>query len=147
MASLEDDIAMLRRLLTATLSNIRNCEAAQQGTTNSQVRSLLARRTIERQHVADQLWAELRLLHDEELAGDRVVPGFANAPSFTWSNQRTVLTKLEALESALAKSYRDALADPDLSRNFRHLLQRSYEVIKMGRDEMLNLPHLLRPAI
>lgn len=147
MASLQDDIAILRRLLAATLSNIRNCEAAQQGTTNGQVRSLLARRAVERQHVADQLRTELRLLLDEEPIGDRVVPAFANAPSFTWSNERNVLSKLEAQESALAKSYRDALTDPDLSSQFRHLLQRSYEVIKMGRDEMLNLPHLLRPAI
>ena len=144
--SVDHDIEVLKSLVAATLDSVKGYEQAQRGSTNPRVISHFSKRLIERKHVATELRLELHRLLGGSAIDNDPRPGTPHRLRAT-ANDRAVVQAVKAGEGKLKREYQRALADPEVSAAVRNLVQRAYDLIKMGHDEILNLDHLIHPAL
>jgi uncharacterized protein (TIGR02284 family) len=152
LASFDRDIDALDGLVTVTLESVRCYGGARYATANAEVKLQLAKRVIERRHVSEQLELEVFRLrgHPPTESGRNFRTSQAEHPALDRpgpQTDRSIVLEIEARETKLKRQYQKALADPSLSPVGRNLVQRAYEIVKLGHDELLNLRHLIRAGL
>ncbi|MEA2756672.1 MAG: hypothetical protein QOJ54_2961 [Aliidongia sp.] len=140
MAPSDHDVRVLRGLVAETLRSIHGYEEAQGEAANLQVKTLFARRAIERRQVMMEFCSEIKRLSGASFSNaGRMVDGLLPTPL-------SPAREIELAEAGLRRLCQDAMIDPLLSAPVQSLIRRAYDLIKMGQDEMLNLHHLTRAA-
>ena len=146
MQNTENDISRLNGLITTTIDSVEGYREAAKDASSETFRTIFLERATERDRVVSDLQAEVRTLggtpddSGSALAGAHRV--FVNLrDAVTGGDDKAVIAEVERGEDHIKAKYEAALTDSDLSPKTQSVIQRSYQSVKEGHDQMRDLKH------
>ena len=146
MAEHSSQISTLNTLIATTIDSINGYEESAQNIDNQRIREIFRERANERQEIVEQLRAEVRRLGgDPEDSGSflgKAHQRFADLKTaITGRNEKSIINEVERGEDYLKSKWQSALQSGDLGGATHDLIERCYQSIKAGHDQMSNLKH------
>lgn len=146
MAEHSSEISTLNTLIATTIDSISGYEDSAQNIDNQRIREIFRERANERQEIVEQLRAEVRRLGgDPEDSGSflgKAHQRFADLKTaITGRNEKSIINEVERGEDYLKSKWQSALQSGDLGGATHDLIERCYQSIKAGHDQMSNLKH------
>src|SRR3954454_7126914 len=146
MPDRQDEISTLNTLIATTIDSITGYEDSAQNIDNERFREIFRRRASERQEVVEQLRAEVRRLGgDPEDSGSFL--GKAHQlfedlkAAVTGRDEKSIINEVERGEDYLKGKWQAALQSGNLHGETHDLVERCYQSIKSGHDQMSALKH------
>lgn len=146
MAEHSTEISTLNTLIATTIDSITGYEDSAQNIDNERFREIFRQRANERQQVVEQLRAEVRRLGGEAEDGGSFM-GKAHQrfsdlkAAVTGRDEKSIINEVERGEDYLRDKWQAALQSGDLKGETQELVQRCYQSIKSGHDQMSQLKH------
>jgi uncharacterized protein (TIGR02284 family) len=146
MAEHSKTISLLNTLIATTIDSITGYEDSAQNIDNERFREIFRRRANERQEVVEQLRAEVRRLGgNPEEDGSFLGKAHQRFEDFkaaiTGRDEQAIINEVERGEDYLKEKWQAALQSGDLRGETHDLIQRCYQSIKSGHDQMSQLKH------
>jgi uncharacterized protein (TIGR02284 family) len=142
----DKQVDTLETLTTTLIDSVNGYEDAAQNTENPRFREIFRENANERQRCADDLRSEIR-----RLGGDPPTEGsFMGQTHQTWLDLKTAITghddeaiinSVEAGEDYLKKKFETALDSGELSGDVRAVVERAYQSVRSGHDQISSLKH------
>jgi uncharacterized protein (TIGR02284 family) len=146
MAEHSKEISTLNTLIATTIDSITGYEDSAQNIDNERFREIFRQRANDRQDVVERLRAEVRRLGGDPEDGGSFM-GKAHQrfedlkAAITGRDEKSIINEVERGEDYLKETWQAALQSGDLHGETHDLVQRCYQSIKSGHDQMSQLKH------
>ena len=146
MAEHSDAISTLNTLIATTIDSVTGYEDSAQNIDNERFREIFRQRASERQEVVEQLRAEVRRLggnpEDDGSFLGKVHQRFEDLKAaVTGRDEKAIINEVERGEDYLKEKWQAALQSGTRHGESHDLLQRLYQSVKAGHDQMSQLKH------
>ena len=151
MSEHSKEISTLNTLIATTIDSITGYEDSAQNIDNERFREIFSQRANERQKVVEELRSEVRRLGgDPEDSGSFMGKAHQRfedlKAAITGSDEKSIVNEVERGEDYLKSKWQAALDSGDLHGEAHDLIQRCYQSIKAGHDQMSQLKHGLETS-
>jgi uncharacterized protein (TIGR02284 family) len=141
-----DEISTLNTLIATTIDSITGYENSAKDVDNERFRELFRQRADDRQRVVEDLRAEVRRLGgDPEEGGSflgKTHQRFEDLKSaVTGGDDKSIIDEVERGEDYLKGKFEAALNSDSLSGESRSVVERCYQSVRSGHDQMSQLKH------
>lgn len=141
-----DEISMLNTLIATTIDSITGYENSAKDIDNSRFREMFRERADERQRVVEELRSEVRRLGgDPEDSGSFMGKTHQRwedlKSAVTGGDDKAVINEVERGEDYLKEKFESALESGKLSGEARSVVERCYQSVRSGHDQMSQLKH------
>ena len=149
MAEHSDEISTLNTLIATTIDSITGYEDSAENIDNERFREIFRQRANERQQVVEQLRSEVRRLGGDPEDGGSFL-GKAHQrfedlkAAVTGRDEKSIINEVERGEDYLKDKWQTALQSGDLKGETHDVVERCYQSIKSGHDQMSQLKHGLQ---
>jgi uncharacterized protein (TIGR02284 family) len=146
MTEHSDTISTLNTLIATTIDSITGYEDSAQNIDNERLREIFRQRANERQQVVEQLRSEVRRLGGDPEDGGSFL-GKAHQrfedlkAAVTGRDEKSIINEVERGEDYLKGKWQSALQSGELKGESHDLVERCYQQIKSGHDQMSALKH------
>jgi uncharacterized protein (TIGR02284 family) len=146
MAEHSETISTLNTLIATTIDSVSGYEDSAQNIENERLREIFRQRANERQDVVEQLRAEVRRLGGNPEDGGSFL-GKAHQrfedlkAAVTGRDEKAIVNEVERGEDYLKDKFETALEDDTLSGDSRAVVERCYQSVRSGHDQMSQLKH------
>lgn len=146
MAENSSAISTLNTLIATTIDSITGYEDSATNVDNERFREIFRTRANERQSIVDELRSEVgRLGGDPEDSGSflgKAHQRFVDLKAaITGRDEKSIINEVERGEDYLKEKWQAALHSGDLDGQTHDLVERLYQQIKSGHDQMSQLKH------
>ena len=151
MTDRTDDISTLNSLITTTIDSVTGYEDSATNIDNERFREIFRERATERQQVVQQLREEVRRLGGEA-EDDGSFLGKAHQrfedlkAAVTGRDEKAIINEVERGEDYLKGRWQAALQSGNLHGETQQLVERCYESVKSGHDQISQLKHGLETS-
>lgn len=149
MATNDEDIAVLNHLIEATIDSADGYREAAKDAKNPELKAIFERRARERLAAFHSLQSQVEALGGQpEEEGSLLASmhrAFLNLRTSVSSGAAdlAVIDEVERGEDHIKAKYQDAIKDGKLSVSSLAVVQRAFESVRSGHDEMSRLKHSL----
>jgi uncharacterized protein (TIGR02284 family) len=138
--------ATLETLATTLIDSINGYEEAAKNTENPRLQEIFRQRASERRQVLEELRAEIRRLggtppDDGSLLGKTHQTWLDLKAAVTGRDDERIVNSVEAGEDYLKEKFEAALSTGDLTGESRAVVERVYQSVRSGHDQMSQLKH------
>src|SRR3954447_8518922 len=146
MAEHSDGISTLNTLIATTIDSITGYEDSAKNVESERFREIFRSRADERQRIVEELRGEVRRLGGDP-EGDGSFMGKAHQrfedlkAAITGRDEKAIINEVERGEDYLKAKWQAALQSGDLHGETHDLIERCYQSIKSGHDQMSALKH------
>src|SRR6476469_2170553 len=142
----KEDTAILNTLIATTIDSITGYEDAAQNVDSERLRDAFRQRANERQRVVEDLRAEVRRLggepeDDGTLMGKTHQRFLDLKAAVAGRDEKAVINEVERGEDYLKEKYETALNSDELTGECRAAVERAYQSVREGHDQMSQLKH------
>ena len=146
MTDRKDEIATLNTLIATTIDSITGYEDSAQNIHNERFAKIFRERANERQQVVEELRSEVRRLGGEpESDGSflgKTHQRFEDLKAaVTGQDEQAIINEVERGEDYLKNKFETALDDGTLSGESRAVVERAYQSVRSGHDQISQLKH------
>ena len=146
MAEHSEAISTLNTLIATTIDSITGYEDSAQNIDNERFREIFRRRASERQEVVEQLRSEVRRLGgDPEDSGSFLGKAHQRfedlKAAITGRDEKSIINEVERGEDYLKEKWQAALQSGHLHGETHDLIERCYQSVKSGHDQISQLKH------
>jgi uncharacterized protein (TIGR02284 family) len=141
-----DEISALNTLIATTIDSITGYEDSAKNIDNERFREIFRQRANERQQVVQDLRAEVRRLGGEPEEGGSFL-GKAHQrfedlkAAITGRDEKAIINEVERGEDYLKEKFETALNSETLSGESRAVVERAYQSVRSGHDQISQLKH------
>src|SRR4051794_7204014 len=144
MAEHSEAISTLNTLIATTIDSITGYEDSAENIDNERFREIFRQRANERQEIVEQLRAEVRRLGGEPEDGGSFLgkthQRFEDLKAaVTGRDEKAIINEVERGEDYLKAKFESALQDGTLSGETRAAVERCYQSVRAGHDQMTQL--------
>lgn len=141
-----DEISTLNTLIATTIDSITGYENSAKDIKNPRFAEMFRERANERQRVVEDLRSEVRRLGgDPEDSGSFMGKTHQRwedlKAAITGGNEKSVIDTVESGEDYLKEKFESALDSGTLSGEARSVVERCYQSVRSGHDQMSQLKH------
>ena len=146
MAEHSEAISTLNTLIATTIDSITGYEDSAQNIDNERLREIFRQRANDRQQVVDQLRSEVRRLggnpEDDGSFLGKAHQRFEDLnAAVTGRDEKAIINEVERGEDYLKEKWQAALQSGNLDGESHDVVERCYQSIKSGHDQMSQLKH------
>jgi uncharacterized protein (TIGR02284 family) len=146
MAEHSSAISTLNTLIATTIDSLTGYEESAKNIDNERFREIFRQRANERQQIVEQLRSEVRRLGGEpEDSGSflgKTHQRFEDLKAaITGRDEKSIINEVERGEDYLKEKWQAALQSGDLDGECHDLVERLYQQVKSGHDQMSQLKH------
>ena len=146
MAEHSEAISTLNTLIATTIDSITGYEDSAKNIDDQRLREMFRSRADERQRVVEQLRSEVRRLGgDPEDGGSflgKTHQRFEDLKAaITGRDEKAIINEVERGEDYLKDKFETALDSDALSGDSRAVVERCYQSVRSGHDQMSQLKH------
>ena len=146
MAEHSTEISTLNTLIATTIDSITGYEDSAQNIDNERFREIFRQRANERQQVVEQLRAEVRRLggnpEDDGSFLGKAHQRFEDLKAaITGRDEKAIINEVERDEDYLKDKFEAALNSDELTGESRSVVERCYQSVRSGHDQMSQLKH------
>src|SRR3954447_13262944 len=146
MAEHSKEISTLNTLIATTIDSINGYEDSATNIDNERFREIFRQRANERQDIVEQLRGEVRRLGgDPEDGGSflgKTHQRFEDLKAaITGRDEKSIINEVERGEDYLKEKWQAALQSGDLDGETHDLVERLYQQVRSGHDQMSALKH------
>jgi len=146
MTEHKDEIAILNTLIATTIDSITGYEDSAANIDNEQFREIFRKRANERQGVVEELRSQIRSLGGEpETSGSFLGKAHQRfedlKAAVTGRDEEAIINEVERGEDYLKAKFESALEDDHLSGESRATVERCFQSVRSGHDQMSQLKH------
>jgi uncharacterized protein (TIGR02284 family) len=139
-------ITTLNTLIATTIDSITGYEDSAQNIDNERFREIFRERANERQQIVEQLRAEVRRLggnaEDEGSFMGKAHQRFEDLKAaVTGRDEQAIINEVERGEDYLKDKFETALDSDTLSGESRSVVERAYQSVRSGHDQISQLKH------
>lgn len=148
MAEHSESISTLNTLIATTIDSVTGYEDSAQNIHDERLREVFRSRADERQHVVEQLRSEVRRLGGDPEEGGSFM-GKAHQrfedlkAAITGRDKKAIINEVERGEDYLKEKWQAALQSGNLHGETHDLVERCYQSVKQGHDQISQLKHAL----
>jgi uncharacterized protein (TIGR02284 family) len=152
MTDRKDEIATLNTLIATTIDSITGYEDAAQNVDSERLRELFRQRASERQRSVEDLRAEVRGLggnpeDDGTIMGKTHQRFLDLKAAIAGRDEKAIINEVERGEDYLKEKFEAALSDGQLSGETRAIVERAYQSVRSGHDQISQLKHGLEASV
>ena len=141
-----DEISTLNTLIATTIDSITGYENSAKDIDSERFREIFRQRADERQQVVEQLRSEVRRLggnpEDDGSFLGKTHQRFEDLKSaVTGGDDKSIINEVERGEDYLKEKFETALNSDTLSGDARSVVERCYQSVRQGHDQMSQLKH------
>ena len=141
-----EEISTLNTLIATTIDSITGYENSAKDIDNQRFAEIFRERANERQQVVEQLRAEVRRLggnpEDDGSFMGKTHQRFEDLKAaITGQDEQAVINEVERGEDYLKEKFEAALNGDTLSGESRSVVERCYQSVRSGHDQMSQLKH------
>ena len=141
-----DQISTLNGLIETTLDSITGYEDSAKNIDNERLREIFRQRADERQQVVSDLREEVRRLGGEpEESGSflgKTHQRFEDLKAaITGRDEKAIINEVERGEDFIKAKFEKALESENLGAESRQLVERAYQSVRSGHDQISQLKH------
>ena len=146
MAEHSSAISTLNTLIATTIDSVTGYEDSAQNIENERFREIFRQRANERQQVVEQLRTEVRRLGGEgEDSGSFLGKAHQRfedlKAAVTGRDEQAIINEVERGEDYLKDKWQTALQSGELKGETHDLVERLYQSVKSGHDQISQLKH------
>ena len=146
MAEHSSEISTLNTLIATTIDSITGYEDSAKNINNERLREIFRKRANERQDVVEILRAEVRRLggnpEDDGSFLGKAHQRFEDLKAaVTGRDEKAIINEVERGEDYLKEKFETALEGDTLSGDTRAVVERCYQSVRAGHDQMSQLKH------
>jgi uncharacterized protein (TIGR02284 family) len=146
MAEHSEAISTLNTLIATTINSITGYEDSAQNIDNERFREIFRQRANERQKLVEELRGEVRRLGgDPEDSGSFLGKAHQRfedlKAAITGRDEKSIINEVERGEDYLKEKWQAALESGNLHGETHDLVERCYQSVKAGHDQMSALKH------
>jgi uncharacterized protein (TIGR02284 family) len=139
-------ISTLNTLIATTIDSVTGYEDSAKNIESEQFRTIFRQRADERQQVVEQLRNEVRRLggnpDDSGSFLGKAHQRFEDLKAaVTGRDEKAIINEVERGEDYLKDKYETALNDGSLSGESRQVVERAYQSVRQGHDQISQLKH------
>jgi len=146
MAEHSDQISALNTLIATTIDSVTGYEDSAQNIHDERLREMFRSRADERQRVVEDLRSEVRRLGGDPEEGGSFM-GKAHQrfedlkAAITGRDEKAIINEVERGEDYLKEKFQTALQSGDLQGDSHDVVERCYQSVKSGHDQISELKH------
>ena len=142
----QDQITTLNELIETTLDSVSGYEDSAKNIDNERLRETFRQRADERQQVVQDLRNEVRRLGgDPEESGSFLGKAHQRfedlKAAVTGRDEKAIVNEVERGEDYIKAKFEKALEGENLSGESRSAVERAYQSVRAGHDQMSQLKH------
>ena len=142
----QESITTLNTLIATTIDSVNGYEDSAQNIENERFREIFRQRASERQEVVQQLREEVRRLggnpEDDGSFLGKAHQRFEDLKAaVTGRDEKAIINEVERGEDYLKEKWQAALQSGDLHGESHDVVERCYQAVKSGHDQMSQLKH------
>jgi len=146
MPDRKDEISTLNTLIATVIDSINGYEESASHAEGSRFQQIFRDRANERQRIVEELRSEVRRLGGEPETGG----SFMGKTHQTWldlksaitgRDDKAIISEVERGEDYLKEKFETALRDGSLSGEARSTVERCYQSVRSGHDQISQLKH------
>jgi uncharacterized protein (TIGR02284 family) len=142
----KDQISTLNTLIATTIDSVTGYEDSAQNVDNDRLRQIFRERADERQRVVEELRSEVRRLGgDPEESGSflgKTHQRFEDLKAaITGRDEKAIVNEVERGEDYLKEKFETALESGELTGESRQVVERAYQSVRSGHDQISQLKH------
>ena len=146
MTDRQDEISTLNSLIATTIDSINGYEDSARNIDSERFREKFRQCANDRQQVVEDLRAEVRRLGGEpEDAGSFLGKAHQRfedlKAAVTGRDEQAIINEVERGEDYLKEKFETALDSGDLTAESRAAVERAYQSVRAGHDQMSQLKH------
>lgn len=146
MSEHSETISTLNTLIATTIDSITGYEDSAQNIDNERLREIFRQRASERRDVVESLRAEVRRLggnpEDDGSFLGKAHQRFEDLKAaVTGRDEKAIINEVERGEDYLKDKFETALDGDTLSGDSRAVVERCYQSVRSGHDQMSELKH------
>jgi uncharacterized protein (TIGR02284 family) len=146
MADRQDEISTLNTLIATTIDSINGYEDAASHSEAGRFQQMFRERANERQRIVEDLRTEVRRLGGEpedsgSFLGKTHQAFFGLKAAITGRDEQAIINEVERGEDYIKEKFETALDSGDLSSETLSIVERSYQSVRSGHDQMSQLKH------
>ena len=146
MTDRQDEISTLNSLTATVIDSINGYEDAAANSEGSRFQQMFRERASERQRVVEDLRAEVRRLggnpeDDGSFMGKTHQRWLDLKAAVTGRDDKAIINEVERGEDYLKEKFETALDSDSLSGESRAAVERCYQSVREGHDQMSRLKH------
>jgi uncharacterized protein (TIGR02284 family) len=146
MADHSETISTLNTLIATTIDSVTGYEDSAQNIDNERFREIFRQRANERQQVVEELRSEVRRLggnpEDDGSFLGKAHQRFEDLKAaVTGRDQKSIINEVERGEDYLKEKWQAALQSGNLDGETHDIVERCYQSVKSGHDQMSQLKH------
>ena len=146
MDSAHHDVKILNSLIETTIDSVDGYEKAARESNNSEFRRIFEERAFERRKVCDELRREVtRMGAEPEDDGSVLAKAHRSflklRDAVMQGDDKQVIDEVERGEDFIKNKFEVAMRDEDLTEPVRETVQRAYNSVKSGHDQISALKH------
>ena len=140
------EISTLNTLIATTIDSVTGYENSAKNIGNQRFAEIFRERANERQQVVEQLRAEVRRLggnpEDDGSFMGKTHQRFEDMKAaITGQDEKAIINEVERGEDYLKEKFETALKGDTLSGESRSVVERCYQSVRSGHDQMSQLKH------
>lgn len=140
----KDQINTLNELIETTIDSVTGYEDSAENVGNERLRQVFRERADERQQIVSDLREEVRRLGgNPEESGTFLGKAHQRfedlKAAITGRDEKAIVNEVERGEDYLKAKWQNALEDGDLGSEARQLVERSYQSVRAGHDQISQL--------
>jgi len=141
-----EEISTLNTLIATTIDSVTGYENSAKDIDNQRFAEIFRERANERQQVVEQLRAEVRRLggnpEDDGSFMGKTHQRFEDMKAaITGQDEKAIINEVERGEDYLKEKFETALNSDTLSGESRSVVERCYQSVRSGHDQMSQLKH------
>jgi uncharacterized protein (TIGR02284 family) len=141
-----DQISTLNTLIATTIDSINGYEDAASNSDSGRFQDVFRERATERQRVVEDLRAEVRRLggnpeDDGSFMGKTHQRFLDLKAAVTGRDEQSIINEVERGEDYLKEKFETALSSDTLSGEARAAVERCFQSVRQGHDQMSQLKH------
>jgi uncharacterized protein (TIGR02284 family) len=142
----QESITTLNTLIATTIDSVNGYEDSAQNIDNERLREIFRQRASERQEVVQQLREEVRRLggnpeDDGSFLGKTHQRFEDMKAAITGRDEKAIINEVERGEDYLKEKWQAALQSGNLQGESHDIVERCYQSVKSGHDQMSQLKH------
>jgi uncharacterized protein (TIGR02284 family) len=146
MAEHSSEISTLNTLISTTIDSINGYEDAASHSEAGRFQQIFRDRATERQRIVEDLRGEVRRLGGEpedsgSFLGKTHQAWFGLKAAITGRDEKSIINEVERGEDYLKAKWQSALQSGNLHGPSHDLVERCYQSIRAGHDQMSHLKH------
>ena len=146
MDNMQDQIGVLNELIETTIDSITGYEDSAENIENERLREIFRQRATERQQVVSDLREEVRRLggnpEDSGTFMGKTHQRFLDLKAaVTGRDEKAIINEVERGEDYLKGKYDAAVNGGTLTGECRAAVERAYQSVRSGHDQMSQLKH------